>query len=165
MFAGLASCGWSAWQDHQREAACEPYRTKALKLDQQAMKAEIPLVSSFDTGIRDLQFGSSLPATLGELDATEATEGDIAAAYKRKRELAGQAAKVVLDHRDCMPGFVDAATRIENAPADVTWVEMPSASHCADGWPSGSIGRQGACSHHGGVVSGTLWATLHFEKL
>lgn len=23
---------------------------------------------------------------------------------------------------------------------------------CADGWPSGSIGRQGACSHHGGVV-------------
>jgi hypothetical protein len=24
---------------------------------------------------------------------------------------------------------------------------------CADGWPSESIGRQGACSHHGGVVS------------
>jgi hypothetical protein len=24
---------------------------------------------------------------------------------------------------------------------------------CADGWPSDSIGRQGACSHHGGVVS------------
>ncbi|MGH8398718.1 MAG: hypothetical protein ACRETA_10810 [Gammaproteobacteria bacterium] len=29
-----------------------------------------------------------------------------------------------------------------------------SGSHplvCQDGWPSGSIGRQGACSHHGGV--------------
>jgi ssDNA-binding Zn-finger/Zn-ribbon topoisomerase 1 len=24
---------------------------------------------------------------------------------------------------------------------------------CADGWPSQSIGRQGACSHHGGVVT------------
>ncbi|MDQ0600129.1 hypothetical protein QF037_004474 [Streptomyces canus] len=24
---------------------------------------------------------------------------------------------------------------------------------CADGWSSDSIGRQGACSHHGGVVS------------
>ena len=22
---------------------------------------------------------------------------------------------------------------------------------CSDGWASGSIGRQGACSHHGGV--------------
>lgn len=26
-------------------------------------------------------------------------------------------------------------------------------SRCADGWPSQSIGIQGACSHHGGVVS------------
>ena len=26
--------------------------------------------------------------------------------------------------------------------------------HCADGWSSPSIGRQGACSHHGGVTSG-----------
>lgn len=30
-------------------------------------------------------------------------------------------------------------------------------SQCADGWPSTSIGRRGACSHHGGVV--TRWAT------
>jgi hypothetical protein len=30
---------------------------------------------------------------------------------------------------------------------------------CADGWRSSSIGRQGACSHHGGVVykNGLLW--------
>ncbi|BCM67769.1 hypothetical protein EASAB2608_03103 [Streptomyces sp. EAS-AB2608] len=41
---------------------------------------------------------------------------------------------------------------------------VPSATHtpvrwtyqgyeCSDGWPSDSIGRPGACSHHGGVVS------------
>lgn len=30
---------------------------------------------------------------------------------------------------------------------------------CADGWESPSIGEQGACSHHGGVVGGdaTPW--------
>lgn len=26
-------------------------------------------------------------------------------------------------------------------------------AHCGDGWSSHSIGRRGACSHHGGVVS------------
>lgn len=31
-------------------------------------------------------------------------------------------------------------------------------SGCADGWSSPSIGRPGACSHHGGVTSG--WAFL-----
>ncbi len=34
-------------------------------------------------------------------------------------------------------------------------------SLCSDGWPSHSIGRQGACSHHGGVAGpkgeGLLW--------
>jgi Topoisomerase DNA binding C4 zinc finger len=29
---------------------------------------------------------------------------------------------------------------------------------CSDGWASGSIGRRGACSHHGGV--GTNWSLL-----
>jgi hypothetical protein len=29
---------------------------------------------------------------------------------------------------------------------------------CRDGWASGSIGRRGACSHHGGV--GTNWSLL-----
>lgn len=31
-----------------------------------------------------------------------------------------------------------------------------SYQECADGWPSPSIGRQGACSHHGGVVTRTV---------
>lgn len=163
MLAGLASCGVSAWQDHQRESACEPYRTKALTLDQQAAKVKIPLISSFDSGIRNLQLGRSFPASLGELDAVGATETEISEAYRRKRELAGQAAKVVLEHRNCMPGFIEAATHIKNSPAGVTWVEMPSAGRCADGWASGSIGRQGACSHHGGVVYGNPLATLHFD--
>jgi len=30
---------------------------------------------------------------------------------------------------------------------------MISDLQCIDGWSSSSIGRQGACSHHGGVVS------------
>lgn len=29
---------------------------------------------------------------------------------------------------------------------------------CSDGWASGSIGRRGACSHHGGI--GTNWSLL-----
>jgi hypothetical protein len=29
---------------------------------------------------------------------------------------------------------------------------------CSDGWASGSIGRRGACSHHGGV--GTNWSLI-----
>ena len=31
---------------------------------------------------------------------------------------------------------------------------------CRDGWPSPSIGRQGACSHHGGVERGREWILL-----
>ena len=31
---------------------------------------------------------------------------------------------------------------------------------CRDGWHSSSIGRQGACSHHGGVVPHGSWTTL-----
>ncbi len=50
--------------------------------------------------------------------------------------------------------------------ADREWAVQPQAAtteqvlvgftplHCADGWPSQSIGKQGACSHHGGVVGG-----------
>ena len=30
-------------------------------------------------------------------------------------------------------------------------------AECADGWNSPSIGRQGACSHHGGVVKTGAW--------
>jgi len=33
----------------------------------------------------------------------------------------------------------------------VTWT--PTGEECSDGWQSPSIGKRGACSHHGGVVS------------
>lgn len=34
---------------------------------------------------------------------------------------------------------------------------------CVDGWGSPSIGRQGACSHHGGVDNSPLVYTLFFS--
>lgn len=43
------------------------------------------------------------------------------------------------------------------ALAGAIWIGLDGPyipSHCADGWDSPSIGKQGACSHHGGVVSG-----------
>ncbi|MFE6848625.1 hypothetical protein [Streptomyces sp. NPDC057686] len=163
MLAGMASCGWSAWEERQREAACEPHWMKALALDQEAGAVKIPMVLNWDSQILGLQLRPSLPRNLGDLDAPSATEQEIAAAYKRKRELAGQAAKVVLDHRSCLSGFVEAAERIEKYPLEVTRVQMPSAAGCGDGWSSNSIGSRGACSHHGGVVPAQPWATLHFD--
>lgn len=44
---------------------------------------------------------------------------------------------------------------------------QPAGQTCADGWPSNSIGKRGACSHHGGVVTiyqstpGNLTTTCH----
>lgn len=58
-------------------------------------------------------------------------------------------------------GFIDAPgagpspNRLLPTPAPthstVTWTYVEST--CADGWRSPSIGKRGACSHHGGVVS------------
>ncbi|MEU3691924.1 hypothetical protein [Streptomyces narbonensis] len=163
MLWGVASCSLSAWDEQERDAACEPHRQKALALDAEAREVEVPLVLSFDQNLLRLQLTRSLPRSLGSPSASAVTEGEIAAAYQRKRELAGEAAKVVLDHQDCLPGFVEAAQSIESSPLVVTRVEMPAPAHCSDGWPSGSIGRQGACSHHGGVVAGSPWATLRFD--
>jgi hypothetical protein len=36
---------------------------------------------------------------------------------------------------------------------------------CADGWDSPSIGRQGACSHHGGVVTRTIDKRTDSQRL
>lgn len=48
----------------------------------------------------------------------------------------------------------DPAVRSETPSAAYTPVQWTFQGYgCADGWPSESIGRQGACSHHGGVVS------------
>ncbi|WP_327710025.1 DUF3761 domain-containing protein [Streptomyces sp. NBC_00464] len=51
----------------------------------------------------------------------------------------------------------DSTRRVSNSPTPappetpVTWTFQGTS--CADGWSSQSIGRQGACSSHGGVAS------------
>lgn len=44
-------------------------------------------------------------------------------------------------------------------------IEGPSYVGCADGWNSPSIGRMGACSHHGGVVRKTTGFISFFIAL
>lgn len=165
MLAGMASCSWSVWEERQREAACKPHREKALALDQEAGAVKIPMVQYGFSQVPDLQLRRSLSTQelLGDMNISSATEGDVAGAYKRKRELAGRAARVVLDHQSCLSGFVAAAERIEQSPREVARVEMPTPARCADGWPSSSIGKRGACSHHGGVIDAKPWAVLYFE--
>jgi hypothetical protein len=164
LLAGLGSCAWVSWKDDQDEAACRPHRTQARALSDKARAVRVPLVLSTDPSILHLQLGIDFPDNLGDLGATSATEMEISAAYSDKRELAGQAAQVVLQHRECFGDlYIGQAARIQQAPAEVSQVVMPSPAHCRDGWPSTSIGRQGACSHHGGVVPGSSWATLLFS--
>jgi hypothetical protein len=52
---------------------------------------------------------------------------------------------------DPTPTSSPGATDHDTTASVETWryVQMT----CADGWPSGSIGSRGACSHHGGVVT------------
>ncbi|WP_067436934.1 DUF3761 domain-containing protein [Streptomyces lincolnensis] len=164
LLAGLGSCAWDSWKEEQHEAVCSPLRTKARALSDKAQAVRIPLVSSIDPSVLSLQLGTRFPTDLGDIDASAATQLDIATAYAEKRSLAGQAARVVLDHQECFSDlYTGQATRIQQAPTEVSEVVMPSPAHCRDGWPSGSIGRQGACSHHGGVVPGSSWATLLFS--
>ncbi|MBK6018356.1 DUF3761 domain-containing protein [Streptomyces sp. MBT53] len=132
-------------------------------LSDKAQAVRIPLVPAIDPSILYLQLGPDFPDDLVDLSATSATELDISTGYSEKRELAGQAAQVVLDHRACFSDlYIGQASRIKQAPSEVSRVVMPSPAHCRDGWPSTSIGRQGACSHHGGVIPGSQWAMLLF---
>jgi hypothetical protein len=164
VLSGLSIGVWDAWKDDQHESMCQPHRTEAFALSDKARAVRIPLVFAGDADISILQLGAKFPDDLGDLDATSTTELDIAMAYAEKRDLAGQAARIVLDHQECFDGdFIAEASRIDQAPTEVSRVEMPSAAHCSDGWPSTSIGRRGACSHHGGVVPAHLWATLFFD--
>ncbi|MFD9328207.1 DUF3761 domain-containing protein [Streptomyces sp. NPDC060065] len=163
VLAGIGIAVWDSWKDDQHESMCRPHRTEARALSDKAREVRIPLVFAGDPHISILQLGARFP-DLGSLDATSATELDITTAYSEKRDLAAQAARVVLDHQECFAdGSIAEASRIEQAPTEVSRVEMPSAAHCSDGWPSTSTGRRGACSHHGGVVPARPWATLLFD--
>lgn len=60
---------------------------------------------------------------------------------------------------------------LHDSAAEPEWLVAPTPSsiektltgweplHCADSWISPSIGKQGACSHHGGVVGGAVYET------
>ena len=64
-----------------------------------------------------------------------------------------------------------AAFSLHDSAADPEWLVAPTSPsvestlagweplRCADGWTSTSIGKQGACSHHGGVVGGPVYET------
>jgi hypothetical protein len=164
MLVGLGSCAWLNWSEDQSEAVCQAHRTRAMALNEKARAVHVPLVLAVDPSLITLQLGSKLPDTLGSVDTGYASEPDIATAYAEKRAIAGQAARIVFDHQDCFAtDFVAQASRTVDAPTEVSRVEMPSPAHCSDGWPSTSIRRQGACSHHGGVVPARPWATLIFD--
>ncbi|MFE3738886.1 hypothetical protein [Streptomyces sp. NPDC059134] len=165
LLTGLGACAWNTWKEDQREAECQPHRTQALALSDKAQGVGIPLVFAGDPSVSILQLGGGLPGDLiRSVDAASVTELDVSAAYSEKRDIAGQAARIVLAHQDCFDaGIISDAARIDQAPTTVSRVEMPSPAHCGDGWPSGSIGRPGACSHHNGVVRARPWATLLFD--
>ncbi|MFF3328754.1 DUF3761 domain-containing protein [Streptomyces sp. NPDC002888] len=164
VFASLGIGVWDAWKDDQHESWCRPHRTEARALSDKAGAVRVPLVFAGDPAISILQLGTKLPDDLGNLGVTSATELDIATAYSEKRNVAGQAARIVLDHQECFDdGSITQAFRIDQAPSKVSRVEMPSTAHCRDGWLPTSIGQRGACSHHGGVVPAHPWATLFFD--
>ncbi|MFF3354090.1 hypothetical protein ACFYWN_15800 [Streptomyces sp. NPDC002917] len=93
------------------------------------------------------------------------TDQDIMNAYAEKRRLAGEAAGIALAKRDCFDAaLVTQASRVESSPDTLAFVGMPSATGCSDGASSQSIGKSGACSHHGGVNWGSPWATMYLDS-
>ncbi|MFF7603538.1 DUF3761 domain-containing protein [Streptomyces mirabilis] len=164
---GLGAWGWSNLQDHNREQACRLHVEQAYNLSTKAREISVPLVDPFDPAVADLQLGgATLDQKLSESiskPGDTATPDEVADAYADRRAAANQAAAEVLNHKDCFSqGERERAAHIRNAPDSVTSVTMPEPAHCADGWPSLSIGRQGACSHHGGVAPARIWAVLNF---
>lgn len=59
-----------------------------------------------------------------------------------------------------MRGFIAIATAIGTLASIDAMLPPGPPAHCADGWGSSSIGKQGACSHHGGVVYPGDWRIL-----
>lgn len=163
----LGAWGWSAVQNYDRERACAPHRDQANRLDDKARSTSVPLVSPFDPAVSGLQLkkpdlSQEASEGLTELN-TPVTSAEIADAYSNRWAVANQAATEVLNNKGCFNDWErQRATQIRNAPSTVSSVTMPEAARCVDGWPSSSIGRQGACSHHGGVAPATFWAVLNF---
>ncbi|CAG6399525.1 conserved hypothetical protein [Actinacidiphila cocklensis] len=153
VLAVIALQGWSRWRGSQADAACEAPQHSYQAARHRADLVRVPLVG--DPILARLPNDSYVP------EATD--EGQIMAAYSERRQLFGTVAGVVLKHAGCFGSDVVAmAHNVLATPETITSVQMPSPPHCADNWPSTSIGKQGACSHHGGVVY-SMFAILHFE--
>ncbi|NEC03421.1 hypothetical protein [Streptomyces anulatus] len=55
------------------------------------------------------------------------------------------------DDKPTTQASAPATPQILTPGTPIQW--QPAGQTCADGWISGSIGKRGACSHHGGVVT------------
>ncbi|WP_405986931.1 DUF3761 domain-containing protein [Streptomyces sp. NBC_00872] len=167
ILAGLGTWVWSSLQDYNREQGCQSHREQANRLDEKAREIRVPLVSSFDPAVTELQLEAAdleqkVIEGIAELGGTAAPD-EVADAYSDRWAAANQAASEVLNHQNCFNQRErDRAKHIRDAPDSVASVTMPEPARCADGWLSPSIGRQGACSHHGGVAPARPWAILNF---
>ncbi|MGW3769928.1 hypothetical protein [Actinomadura verrucosospora] len=90
----------------------------------------------------------------------------IKTAYAQRRQLAGRSAAIVTSRPHCFnDSTVVNARTVQALPLSVAYVEMPHPTRCRDGWRSPSIGRRGACSHHGGVDYALLKPIVDCEPL
>lgn len=149
----LLPLGWFGWQfvaGQQHDTGCASVREEARLATQKWRAVGIPLTQ----WVGDSTSG-----------AFPATEQGIKDAYARRRQLAVESSSLILSHEGCFEASaVSEARTARDSPPDVAWVSMPGPPRCADGWISPSIGRQGACSHHGGVVYDSQYAVLHFAS-
>jgi hypothetical protein len=147
---------WYLWRDHHHDEKCAHMRAAWFSPKRASDEVHIPVTA--DALAHSLDFG--------EETRWPATEQGIKDAYAYKHQLAGKAASIALKDTACFSSDeIDEAQAAQNSPLSVSWVEMPwPAGSCADGWISPSIGRQGACSHHGGIATEHYFAVLHFDS-
>ncbi|MEU5437714.1 hypothetical protein AB0G73_30660 [Streptomyces sp. NPDC020719] len=151
--AAIAWSVWRAWQHDAIEAACKAPRSQRAAAVKEADLEKIPVIGD----------PISSPSPSNEyLPKSNATDRWILIAYNQRRKYLGEASEVILQHQACF-NWSDRsqAQQVLDTPETVASVDMPSGVGCADGWPSSSIGKRGACSHHGGVDY-DLYAVLHF---
>ncbi|MFI1173274.1 hypothetical protein [Streptomyces melanogenes] len=151
--ATIAWSTWRAWQHDAAEAACKTPRSQRAAAVKEAGLEKIPVIGD--------PISSPWPNN-AYIPESNATDRWILIAYNQRRKYLGEASRVVLQYQSCF-NWSDrsVAQQVLNTPETAISVDMPSPARCADGWPSGSIGKRGACSHHGGVVY-DLYAVLHF---
>ncbi|MFD7334858.1 hypothetical protein ACFV98_02495 [Streptomyces violascens] len=135
----------SDWAAKNTDQKCRPIVASYEEERGKAEPLQIPLILGASPTVADSGY----------------TDQDIMGFYAAKRAQAGKAASIAVAHKECFTDeVVSRAQDIEALPKEALAVSMPSATTCADGWLSPSIGSQGACSYHGGVVNGSPYAVL-----